>query len=129
MRLDRSAIDHDAPIKSRAIITVQRSPPRLRGIPISAFGCQWLVAKIIQRHVVDRHQSAAGARLYRHITERHSPLHTEGLNRCATELNGKTRTTGSADLPDDRQRNIFCRHARSQLTGYLDAEVLHFFLN
>ena len=61
-----------------------------------------------------RNEPGTGTGFNRHVTQCHAPFHGQRAHGRAGIFDDMPGAAGGADMPDDRQRNVFGRRARRQ---------------
>ncbi len=83
--------------------------------------------EIVNGFFVGSHHTRTSARLNGHIADGHAPFYAQRLNGTASKLYGIAGTTGSPNLADNGQHNIFCCTAGRQSTLDTHQHIFCFF--
>ncbi len=105
----------------------------MQGVPVShglipqhAFGGVRTATQVLNGLLVHSHHARTRPGFNCHIAHRHAAFHGQGTNRRAAKFNGIACATGSPDLTDHVQDQVFGGTAKRQLAVHLDQHAFAF---
>ncbi len=124
-----ASIDLDFLVEMRTFVGLQRLPILDRLLIDRPLGCIGTPLDIFKGRFVRCDKSGAGACLDGHVTKGHPSFHGKGAHRLAGIFNHMTSAPCSADLADNGEGDILCRHAEGSLPFHRHPHVFRFFLH
>ena len=101
----------------RALIRKQRFPKGQRSFPTGPFGRMRAALTIRKGFFIRRDQTSAGTTFNRHIAHGHPAFHRQIANSLTAIFDHIACSTSGSGCADNREGNVFRRHARAQFPG------------
>jgi len=121
-------VQDDLGVEPRVVVTHEGSPTLCGRLELVALGDARSRSQVFDRRVVNGDEAGARTGLDAHIADRHPTFHGEVTYRLTPILDDVARAAAGAEGPDDGERDVLGRDARTHVALECDGHGLSFLL-